>query len=85
MKKINQESKVLNILFFCTLVFQDAGTFGLLPLNLFQIIELIMLVIMCVYNPKIRIERGLIGLFAYIGILTIINPFDMDSIKTFVF
>lgn len=38
MKKISQESKVLNTLFFCTLVFQDAGTvfqdagtFGLLP------------------------------------------------------
>lgn len=40
---------------------------------------------MCVYNPQIRIERGLIVLFAYIGILTIINPFDMDSIKTFGF
>lgn len=85
MKKTSQQSKILNALFFCTLVFLDAGTFGVLPLNLFQIIELIMLVTMLVYNPKIRIERGLVVLFVYIGVLTIINPFDMDSIKTFGF
>lgn len=85
MKKISQQSKIINALFFCTLVFQDAGTFGVLPLNLFQIIELTMLIIMCIYDCKIRIKRGLIILFAYIGVLTIINPFDMDSIKTFVF
>ena len=85
MKKISQQSNVLNTLFFFTLVFQDAGTFGVLPLNLFQIIELIMLCSMCVYNAKIRIERSLVALFIYVGTLTIINPFDMDSIKTFAF
>ena len=31
MKKISQESKVLNTLFFLYVSFQDAGTFGVLP------------------------------------------------------
>lgn len=85
MEKLSQQSKVLNILFFCTLLFQDAGTFGVLPVNLFQIIEFIMLITMFIFDSKIRINNGLIMLFGYIGILTIINPFDVDSVKTFVF
>lgn len=83
--KMSQQSKILYGLFFLTLIFQDAGTFGVLPLNLFQILELIMLIVMCVYNPKFKIKKMFFLFFIYIGVLTIINLFDLDSIKTYVF
>lgn len=77
--------KVLNLLFWLILVMQDAGTFGVLPLNLFQILELVMLVILCMQNPKLKIPRTFFILIGYITLITFVNKFDFESIKTLLF
>lgn len=85
MKSHISYNQILNALFFMILVFQDAGTFSFLPLNLFQILELIMFFIICTTQKKLKLNRIFLLLFFYITLVTICQPFDIESIKTLAF
>lgn len=85
MSKISQQSKILCVLFWFILIFKDAGTFGILPINIFQMIELLMFIVICVYNPKLKIDKKILFFFLYVGIVTSVQPFDFDSLKSFIF
>lgn len=94
---MTQETKTFNkfaardIVFLCILVLQDAGTFGVLPINLAQILVLLLgfvLISESIINPQKyqilsskRIFILIIILFiAYIG-----HSFDFDSITSIVY
>lgn len=84
--KSRGKMRAMDILFALSLLLQDAGTFGVLPLNIFQIILLLMLVVYFVLNLRneksLRVPKNFLILMVYITFITFINKWDFDSIKS---
>lgn len=81
---------VIDIVLFMALIFQDAGTFGVLPLNAFQIIILCMtgmLFLKQIYvsRKKVFLSKKLLIIFAYMMIVTIVFGRDLESLKSLVY
>ena len=76
------------LLLFCLLL-QDAGTFGVFPLNISQILTLILLGVLVfkafINKNKINFNKNVFFILAYIAIITIANKFDFDSIKSYIY
>lgn len=78
-----------NKLLLLGLIFQDAGTFSILPLNLFQFIimgiGIVCLIKTLVYKTKWIISPKLLLIFIYIFLITFIlniRVFDIESVKS---
>lgn len=75
-----------DLLLFSALILQDAGTFGIFPLNIFQMIILGMGMILgfkkIINQEKIDILKPVIFLLLYIIVITFLNEFDGESIKS---
>lgn len=87
--KIKKKWSLENKLLLLGLVFQDAGTFSILPLNLFQFIimgiGIVCLVKTLVYKTKWTISPKLLLMFFYIFLITFIlniRVFDIESVKS---
>lgn len=78
--------KLLDILLIMSIVLQDAGTFGFLPLNAFQIIVLLMGLVLGIEFIKGNIQltkaHKVIVLIVYIFIVTFTHVFDFEAIKS---
>jgi hypothetical protein len=77
----------IDVLLLLTIVLQDAGTFGVLPLNAFQMLVLLMAVLLVVKFIK-RADKSLVPykvfiLLFYMGIITVIHYFDFEAVKSF--
>lgn len=85
--KTNNTTKlnIFDILIILAIVFQDAGNFGILPLNFFQ---LVMILILCLFGIKMIIDKKLVipyrilVIIAYVVLITLINVHDFESIKS---
>ncbi len=76
---------IFDILIIAAIVLQDAGTFGILPLNAFQIIIILKLglfAIKMIIDKKLVIPYRMLVVIAYVTVITFINVHDFDSIKS---
>lgn len=87
--KLKKKWPLENKLLLLGLIFQDAGTFGILPLNLFQFIimgiGIVCLLKILVYKTKWKISPKLLVIFSYIFFITFIlnvRVFDIESVKS---
>lgn len=80
--KLHLEDKLLLL----AILLQDAGTFGFLPLNIFQIIIFLMFVVLLfkanVKRQTLSLPVTVVYLFIYIIAITVVNRFDGDSFKS---
>lgn len=78
--------QIEDYLLLFSILLQDAGTFGFLPINIYQIIMLLLLFVMVIKNRRtdgfFKIPKILLWLILYVVIITLINYFDYDSIKS---
>lgn len=79
--------EVINILFFLIILLEDAGLFGVLPLGVAQLLIMLMgaiLVMQELYlKSDIEMPKGLLFVLLYMLLITLIFPFDADSITNF--
>ena len=83
--KVTNRFKIEDYLLLISLLLQDAGTFGFLPLNLSQIIIIFLCFILIIKlrssNYKMYMPKNVILFFIYIFAITFLNVFDVESIK----
>ncbi|WP_022772776.1 O-antigen ligase family protein [Butyrivibrio sp. AE2015] len=87
-QKIKQiDLNILDILLFLSLLLQDVGTWGFLPLNAFQILILLMGLVMGVQiilgKKKIVVPYKVLIILAYMGLITALHYFDFEAVKYF--
>lgn len=84
--KADRKWRIEDWLFFLILIFQDIGTINVLPLNLFQILMIVMLIVLVMkYINKRRITNAFSKYFLCIScivIVTFTHRFDIDSVKS---
>lgn len=86
-KSGNSKYNILDLLFFLSLLLQDVGTWGFLPLNAFQILVLMMTVVIAVQiiisKRKLIIPYKILLILTYIGVITVTHYFDFEAVKYF--
>lgn len=83
----NSKYNILDLLFFLSLLLQDVGNWGFLPLNAFQILVLMMTVVIAFQvvfsKKKLIIPYRILVILAYIGVITVTHYFDFEAVKYF--
>ena len=86
---MKEKLKFEDILLILAIVLQDAGTFGFLPFNLFQIIIIFFLFYLLYdyfkHNRKLNISVKIIIMVFYMILITLMHTFDFESIKSIVY
>ena len=81
--------QIEDYLLLFSILLQDAGTFGFLPINIYQIIVLLLLLIMIIKKGRTKgfykVSKSLLWLILYVVLITLVNYFDYDSIKSIIY